>query len=64
MRKLELARLQRYNSPQGIAESNRQWECIEAASNDEKFQRFKLLGPGLVDPPRQRDGRRRSWAPD
>lgn len=54
MMKLELARLQRYNSPQGIAESKRQWERIEAASNDEKFQRFKSLVPGLVQPPRSR----------
>lgn len=56
----ELARLLHYNSPQGIAESNRQWELIEAATNDERFQRFKTLLPGLIEPPRQRRGRRSS----
>ena len=53
-KKKELAEYVYHHSARGIADSNRRYNVYAAACADEKFQAFKALLPGLVQPKRER----------
>ena len=57
IRVVSIAQQSYSQTPAGQAEFFRQCELYYAACNDEKFQAFKALIPGLIPPSRKRRGR-------